>query len=146
MSIGLKKQNRRNKMLRKIALFTLIISCLSMYSYADYYVTYHKSSKEVVDISKDTSCAMPEDTYEKAKVSGDYYGIRLLYAPKFYKYKNKKLELNNKKIQDDFKDKQDKVNASQEELMITQYLREFAFDAIEASGIYTFQFISKEEE
>ena len=116
-----------------------------MYSYADYYITYEKSSGEVVDISKDTSCAMPKDQYAKTKVNGDIKELKLLYSPSFHKFKNGKLELNNKKIQDDFKNKQDAANAQQEELMITQYLRELAFDAIEAGG-YKFSYISKNKE
>ena len=130
--------------MKKILIFTIMISCLCMYSYADYYITYEKSSGEVVDISKDTSCAMPKDQYAKTKVKGDIKELKLLYSPSFHKFKNGKLELNNKKIQDDFKAKQELANKQQEELMIQDRMRKIAVDSLEAEG-YIFQFINVEE-
>lgn len=113
-----------------IAIFFLLICRLV---YADVYVIYNDSTKEVASVQADDSAVL-KDGFKKQILKGSISDYPLEYNPLYYKFESNKFVVNVKKISDEENAKIIAKEKSDEKTLIDNKIRDLAIDELKKEG------------
>ena len=120
--------------MKKFILF-FVLCLVSPIAYADSYLIYNTTTKEVYSLSNEDDAVMPQSGYKKVILKDDLTDIQLEYSAEYYKYLNNKFVKNISKISSEEEQRVSNEEKENEEILIQKRIRKIAIEQLKSEGV-----------
>lgn len=127
--------------MRRIIL-VLVLCLITSNVYAQSWLIYNNTTKEVYSLSNEDDCVMPKSGYTKIILKEDLKDIQLNYHPIYYKWDGKFIA-NIKKLSDEANAQIQAEEKAKEEKKVQEEMRNIAIKSLKEKGV-EFKYIGTE--